>query len=813
LLDEATAAAEAMAMLHRVSKKKSRKTFLVAADCHPQTIAVVKGRAAPMGFTVEVCAAEAMVFSDDHFGVLLQYPATDGAVVDHGERVSAAHDNGTLVAMACDLLSLTLLTPPGELGADIALGNSQRFGVPMGYGGPHAAFFATHENHKRQIPGRVIGVSRDMQGRRALRMALQTREQHIRREKATSNICTAQVLLAIMAGAYAVYHGPEGLRAIAERVHGLTCVLAAGMKRLGLSLRHDDYFDTLAVETGGQTADEVLSAALASGINLRKLDDSCVGISLDQVTELGDLRPILEALAGKSLDFLVDELTAEVDAGYHGGSRRTSAYLEHPTFHSYRSETEMQRYLRRLESKDLSLTTSMIPLGSCTMKLNAAAQMLPLTWPELGSLHPFVPVDQAEGYAELTSQLSAQLGEMTGLPKVSLQPNSGASGEYAGLLVIRAYHRERGDEHRNICLIPSSAHGTNPASAAMAGLDVVVVRCDELGNIDLDDLKAKAEEHAENLAALMVTYPSTHGVFEEAIKDVCAAIHEHGGQVYLDGANLNAQVGLCRPGDFGGDVCHVNLHKTFAIPHGGGGPGMGPICVAEHLGPYLPSHPVVKTGGEKAIAAISAAPWGSASILGISWMYVRLLGKAGVKRASEIAILNANYVAETLAPHYPVLYRGARGRVAHECIIDIRPLESETGISGEDIAKRLMDYGFHAPTMSFPVAGTLMIEPTESESKYELDRFCDAMTKIRAEIQDVADGKADATNNVLKNAPHPPRLATGSEWPFPYSREQAVYPSESTRMHKFWPPVSRVDNPWGDRNLTCTCPPMEDYAD
>ena len=813
LLDEATAAAEAMAMLHRVSKKKGADRFLVAADCHPQTIEVVKGRAEPMGFDVQVVAAGDMEFGDEVFGALLQYPATDGGVRDDRALIEKAHAGGALVAMACDLLSLTLLTPPGELGADVALGNSQRFGVPLGYGGPHAAFFSCHEDYKRQMPGRLIGVSRDAQGRPALRMAMQTREQHIRREKATSNICTAQVLLAIMAGAYAVYHGPEGLRGIATRVHELTKVLAAGLKRLGASLRHEDWFDTLAVRPNDGTAAAVVAAALERGVNLRLIDDETVGVALDETADERDLGTILEAFAHGGLDFSVRELLDDLRPGYEGALARGSEYLTHPVFERHRSETEMQRYLRRLESRDLSLTTSMIPLGSCTMKLNAAAEMLPVSWPEFGGLHPFVPLDQAAGYGELFCQLSSQLAEITGLPGVSLQPNSGASGEYTGLLVIRAHHQANGQAERDVCLIPSSAHGTNPASAAMAGMSVVVVKCDDHGNIDVEDLKAKAAANSEKLAALMVTYPSTHGVFEEAIQEVCATVHEHGGQVYMDGANLNAQVGLCRPAEMGADVCHINLHKTFCIPHGGGGPGMGPICVAAHLKDFLPGHPVVKTGGEKAIPAVSAAPWGSPSILPISWMYVRMMGPEGLKRATEVAILNANYVAARLKDAYPVLYTGSQGRCAHECILDVRPIEKESGITAEDIAKRLMDYGFHAPTMSFPVAGTLMVEPTESEDQGELDRFCDAMLAIREEIAAVASGKLDAKDNPLKNAPHPARVVTATEWGRPYPREQAAYALPYLREHKFWPSVGRVDNPWGDRNLICSCPPLEDYED
>ena len=814
LLDEATAAAEAMGMCHRVTRGK-RNAFFVSERCHPQTIAVLKTRARCLGWEVLVGDHATFDFEGSNlFGALVQYPATDGEVIDYGDLAERVHAAGALFVMAADLLALTVLRPPGEMGADIAVGSSQRFGVPLGYGGPHAAFLATGENHKRTLPGRVIGLSRDAHGGPALRMALQTREQHIRRDKATSNICTAQVLLAVMAGMYAVYHGPDGLKAIAERVHGLTGTLAAGLEQLGFRIAHSSWFDTLRIDLGDGSADELLATALEHGVNLRRWGDHEVCVALDETVTRGDLVTLLEIFASTrgATPPAVDDLAAKVDPALHGPLARTSAYLEHPVFHRYHSEHEMLRYLRRLESRDLSLTTSMIPLGSCTMKLNATTEMFPVSWPEFGGLHPFVPVDQAAGYGELFRRLEAALCEITGFSHVSLQPNAGAQGEYAGMLVIEAYHASRGEGHRKVCLIPTSAHGTNPASAVMAGMTVEVVACDDAGNIDLDDLRAKAEKHADDLAALMVTYPSTHGVFEEGIVEICEIIHASGGQVYMDGANMNAQVGLCRPGDFGADVCHLNLHKTFCIPHGGGGPGMGPIGVAPHLAPFLPDHPLVRTGGERSVGAVSAAPWGSPSILPISWAYIAMMGAEGLKHASEVAILNANYMAARLREHYRVLYTGARGRVAHEFIIDLRPFEKTAGIQVEDVAKRLMDYGFHSPTMSFPVAGTLMIEPTESESTEELDRLCDALIAIRGEIAAIEEGRLDRDDNPLTNAPHTAAVVTASEWTHPYSREQAAFPAPWTREHKFWPSVSRVDNGYGDKNLVCTCPPVEAYG-
>ncbi|HEY7214253.1 MAG TPA: aminomethyl-transferring glycine dehydrogenase [Thermoanaerobaculia bacterium] len=814
LLDEATAAAEAMHLCVAVGEGKGkdhREVFFVAEDCHPQTIAVVQTRADALGIEVRVGDAERTDFADC-LGVLLQYPATDGRVLDYGPVIERAHAAGAKVVTATDLLALALLRSPGELGADVAVGSSQRFGVPMGYGGPHAAFLATRDEYKRQLPGRVIGVSRDRRGRTAFRMAMQTREQHIRREKATSNICTAQVLLAIMAGMYAVYHGPEGIEKIARRVHALAAVLAEGLRRLGLTVGREPFFDTVRVGTGERSADEVLAAAAKRWINLRKLGERTVGIALDETVTAADVDELLEAVAGRAADFTAAELAAEIDAGIPAPHARTSDYLTHAVFNGFHTEHEMLRYIKRLEARDLSLATSMIPLGSCTMKLNATAEMAPVSWREIAFLHPFAPAEQAAGYRELFRNLESWLCEITGFAACSLQPNAGSQGEYSGLLVIRAWHRERGEGHRDVCLIPVSAHGTNPASAVMAGLKVVPVACDAGGNVDVGDLRAKAEAHRDRLAALMVTYPSTHGVFEEGIREICKVVHEHGGQVYLDGANMNAQVGLCRPGDYGADVCHLNLHKTFCIPHGGGGPGMGPICVAAHLAPFLPGHPVIPTGGEKAIGPVSAAPWGSPSILPISWAYIALMGPAGLARATELAILNANYMAARLRQHYPLLYTGERGRVAHEFILDLRPFKSTAGVEAEDVAKRLIDYSFHAPTLSFPVAGTLMIEPTESESKAELDRFCDAMIHIREEIRAIEQGRMDRQNNPLKNAPHTAEDLADAAWDRPYSREEAVFPMPWVRERKFWPYVGRVDNPWGDRNLMCVCPPMESYA-
>ena len=815
LLDEGTAAAEAMALAVHQKGDGAGTAFFISDTCHPQTVDVVRTRAVPLGVEIVVGDHRTVDLGSKKFaGALVQYPATDGVVHDYRAFGDKVHAAGGLFVVAADLLSLTLLTPPGEFGADVAVGSAQRFGVPMGYGGPHAGYFATKNAYTRVMPGRLIGVSEDAQGRRALRMALQTREQHIRREKATSNICTAQVLLAVIASMYAVYHGPKGLKAIAERVHGLTVALARGLTKLGLKPKHDQFFDTLRVELTNAHVRAVLAAAESARMNFRRIDEKTLGVSLDETTRPADVEAILSAFAtgaGKSSTPSLEEVGANVETPVAEGLRRTSAYLTHAVFNSYHSETEMLRYIRRLEAKDLSLTHSMIPLGSCTMKLNATAEMIPVTWPQFGKLHPFAPTSQAAGYKVIFEQLETMLSQVTAFAGCSLQPNAGSQGEYAGLLVIRAYHQSRNQGHRDVCLIPSSAHGTNPASAVMAGYKVVVTKCDEDGNIDLADLRAKADEHKDKLAALMVTYPSTHGVFEEDIKEICAIIHERGGQVYMDGANLNAQVGLTGPGLVGADVCHINLHKTFCIPHGGGGPGMGPICVASHLVKFLPGHPVIQTGGSEAIGAISAAPWGSASILLISWMYMTMMGGEGLTQATKLAILNANYIAERLQPHYPVLYRGKLGKVAHECIVDLRPLKKTSGVEVEDVAKRLMDYGFHAPTVSFPVAGTLMIEPTESESKAELDRFCDAMIAIRQEIRDIEEGRMPKDNNVLKNAPHTARVVTAPEWNRPYSRELAVFPAAWVRDNKFWPSVGRLNNVLGDRKLVCSCPPMEDY--
>ncbi|CAN5688934.1 aminomethyl-transferring glycine dehydrogenase [soil metagenome] len=823
LLDEATAAAEAMAMSYGAKGREGKETFFVSDACHPQTIDVVRTRAAARGIEIVVGDHRGFEFGDHVFGALVQYPDTYGTVYDYRDFVESARAADAMIVAAADLLSLTLLTPPGEWGADIAVGSTQRFGVPMGYGGPHAGFMAAQDEFKRQMPGRIIGVSRDADGNPALRMALQTREQHIRREKATSNICTAQVLLAVIASMYAVYHGPDGLLRIAERVHRRTRALAAGLRRLGMEIGDEPFFDTLKVGVG-QRREGILHAARAQRINLRAIDEQTLGVSLNETTTAADVEDLLAVFhRGDAPGFTAVDLGAdEAGAGYRNAFARTSEYLTHPVFNTHHSETEMLRYMRRLESRDLSLTHSMIPLGSCTMKLNATAEMIPVTFAEFARLHPFAPRDQAEGYHMLFEQLEADLAEITGFAAVSLQPNAGSQGEYAGLLAIRGYHESRGEGHRNVCLIPQSAHGTNPASAVMAGMRVVVVRTDKNGNIDLDDLRAKAEEHADRLSSLMVTYPSTHGVFEEGIREVCDTTHRHGGQVYMDGANMNAQVGLCRPGDFGADVCHLNLHKTFCIPHGGGGPGMGPIGVAEHLVPFLPGHPVVPVG-QREHQAVSAAPWGSASILPISWVYIKLMGAEGLTRATQIAILNANYIAARLEEHYPVLYRGRNQRqrsgeaakydtVAHECIIDTRELRGASGVEVEDIAKRLIDYGFHAPTVSFPVAGTLMIEPTESEPKAELDRFCDAMIAIREEIREIELGILDRKDNPLKNAPHTVRTVTADNWERPYGRERAAFPAPWSREHKFWPAVARVESAFGDRNLICACPPISEYA-
>jgi len=815
LLDEGTAAAEAVTMAHGIAGD-GKDTVLVDAACHPQTIDVVRARAAARSMTVIVGDAAKFDISAGVCAILLQYPASDGAVRDHRALAATAHAAGALVIVATDLLALTLLAPPGEWGADIAVGNSQRFGVPFGYGGPHAAFFAAKDEYKRHIPGRIIGVSRDRHGKPALRMALQTREQHIRREKATSNVCTAQVLLAVMAGMYAVWHGPDGLTRIATRVHHRAETLAAGLRKLGLTVRDDVFFDTLRVGpgTGGKMPGAIRAAAEKQRINLRYFDGGDIGVSLDELTTVADIDDLLLVFNGGTAPALGhDALANDIDARYDERFARTSAFCTHPVFRRHHSETEMLRYVRTLESRDLSLTHSMIPLGSCTMKLNAAAEMLPVTWPEVGGIHPFAPRAQAKGYASLFRRLEAALASITGFAAVSLQPNAGSQGEYTGLLVIRAYHKSRGDTHRTICLIPQSAHGTNPASAVMAGMQVVVVKTDASGNIDVADLKAKAAEHSANLAAFMVTYPSTHGVFEEAIKDICATIHAHGGQVYLDGANMNAMVGLCRPGDIGGDVCHLNLHKTFCIPHGGGGPGVGPIGVAKHLAPFLPGNVVVKTGGDHAIGAVSSAPWGSASILPISMMYIDMMGAGGLAYATKIAILNANYMAHRLDPHYPVLYRGANGRVAHECIVDPRALKASSGVEAEDISKRLMDYGFHAPTLSFPVHDTLMIEPTESEPKAELDRFCDALIAIAGEAADIEKGVLPRDDNPLKHAPHTLEAVVSDAWTHAYSRERAAFPLPWVRQRKFWPTVGRIESAYGDRNLVCSCPPISEYAE
>ena len=814
LLDEGTAAAEAMMMFQRLVKGPERHRFFVSNACHPQTIAVVQMRAEPLGIEVVLGDHRGFTFDESVFGALVQYPATDGAIYDYSATCAAAHAAGALVVVAADLLSLTLLKPPGEFGADAAVGNSQRFGVPLGYGGPHAAFFATRDAYKRQIPGRIIGLSIDAAGQPALRMALQTREQHIRRDKATSNICTAQVLLAVMAGMYAVYHGPRGLRAIAERVHGATCVLAHGLKQLGYTLKHDLYFDTLCVELTPDEQESILGAADANCINLRAFAGGNIGIALDETVTIDDLDTLLALFDREaSGELFADELADEATPGDLGTFARSSPYLTHPVFHQYHSETELMRYIHRLSSRDLSLTTSMIPLGSCTMKLNAAAELMPVSFPAFSKMHPFAPAEQAAGYRVVIDELADWLAEITGFDAVSLQPNSGAAGEYTGLLVIRAYHLSRGDAHRTVCIVPESAHGTNPASAVMAGMQVVIVKSTESGDINMADLREKAAAHADKLAAIMVTYPSTHGVFDESIREICEVVHSFGGQVYLDGANMNAQVGLCRPGDFGADVCHLNLHKTFSIPHGGGGPGMGPICVARHLAPFLPGHPVVATGGEQATGPVSAAPFGSASILLISWAYIAMMGPDGLKRATQLAILNANYVAKRLEGHYAILYKGRQGFVAHEFIMDLRPFRQKAGVLEQDVAKRLMDYSYHAPTVSWPVVGTMMIEPTESESKAELDRFVEAMISIRAEIQEIELGLADQTLNVLKQAPHTAAMVTADEWAMPYGREKAAFPAAWLRASKFWPSVRRLDDAYGDRNLVCACPPIESYQE
>ncbi|MCW1936258.1 aminomethyl-transferring glycine dehydrogenase [Pseudomonas sp. MDMC_285] len=807
LLDEATAAAEAMTFCKRLSKNKAANTFFVSQHCHPQTLDVLRTRAEPLGIDIEVGDEAAITDAGAYFGALLQYPASNGDIFDYRALVERFHAANALVAVAADLLALTLLTPPGEFGADVALGSAQRFGVPLGFGGPHAAYFATRDAFKRDMPGRLVGMSVDRFGKPALRLAMQTREQHIRREKATSNICTAQVLLANIASMYAVYHGPKGLTEIAQRIHSFTAILALGLTKLGHSVEQQHFFDTLSIKTGAKTA-ELHAKARAAGINLREIDAERLGLSLDETTDQAAVEALLALFAADQTAPAVSDLAAQVASRLPEGLLRQSAILQHEVFNRYHSETELMRYLRKLADKDLALDRSMIPLGSCTMKLNAASEMIPVTWPEFGNLHPFAPVEQAAGYTQLTTELEAMLCAATGYDAVSLQPNAGSQGEYAGLLAIRAYHLSRGDDQRDICLIPQSAHGTNPATASMAGMRVVVTACDARGNVDIADLKAKAEEHKDRLAAIMITYPSTHGVFEEGIREICQIIHDNGGQVYIDGANMNAMVGLCAPGQFGGDVSHLNLHKTFCIPHGGGGPGVGPIGVKSHLAPFLPGHAHMA----RKEGAVSAAPFGSASILPITWMYITMMGGNGLKRASQMAILNANYIARRLEEHYPVLYSGEGGLVAHECILDIRPLKDSSGISVDDVAKRLIDFGFHAPTMSFPVAGTLMIEPTESESKEELDRFCDAMIAIREEIRAVEQGRLDKDDNPLKNAPHTALELVG-EWHHAYSREQAVYPLATLIEAKYWPPVGRVDNVYGDRNLVCACPSIEAYQD
>ncbi len=802
LLDEATAAAEAMAMAERVSKSKE-KTFFVDENCHPQTIALLKTRAEPLGWSILIGDPDKDLVAADVFGAIFQYPGTYGHVRDFSNLIARLHQTGAIAVVAADPLSLALLKSPGEMGADIAIGCTQRFGVPVGYGGPHAAYMAVKDAYKRSMPGRLVGVSVDARGNRAYRLSLQTREQHIRREKATSNICTAQVLLAVMASMYAVFHGPKGIKAIAQSVHQKTVRLAMGLEKLGYTVEPAVFFDTITVEVG-KLQGIILKTAVAEEVNLRKIGDTKIGISLDERSRPVTLEAVWRAFGG---DFKVEEF--EPDYRLPEALLRTSEYLTHPIFHMNRAESEMTRYIRRLADRDLALDRAMIPLGSCTMKLNATAEMLPITWPEFAEIHPFVPADQAEGYRHMIDDLSQKLCAVTGYDAVSMQPNSGAQGEYAGLLTIRAYHLARGDDHRDVCLIPTSAHGTNPASAQMAGMKVVVVKVSDNGDIDMDDFRAKAEQYAANLSCCMITYPSTHGVFEENVREVCEITHKHGGQVYMDGANMNAMVGLARPGDIGGDVSHLNLHKTFCIPHGGGGPGMGPIGVKAHLAPYLPSHPEIpELGGT---GAVSAAPFGSASILPISWSYCLMMGGEGLTQATKVAILNANYIAARLKGAYDVLYKSSKGRVAHECIIDTRPLVESAGVTVDDVAKRLIDCGFHAPTMSWPVAGTLMIEPTESETKAELDRFCDAMLAIREEARDIEEGRMDKANNPLKNAPHTVEDLVG-EWDRPYTREQACFPPGAFRVDKYWSSVNRVDNVYGDRNLVCTCPPLEDYA-
>ena len=813
LLDEATAAAEAMSMCRALSTLQGR-TFFVAEDCHPQIIGVLQTRAKPLNISISIGNPDTFKFSNDEvFGILLSYPSTDGTLRSYEVLVQKAHESGALVVVSTDLLALTLLVPPGEWGADIAVGSSQRFGVPLGYGGPHAAFLATKEAFKRHIPGRMVGVSKDAHGQTAYRLALQTREQHIRRDRATSNICTAQVLLANMAGMYAVYHGPEGLKNIATTVHRLTALTAEGLRRLGCQLDSNAFFDTLRVRCPHLSPAQILKKGQQNFINLRQFPDGSFGIALDEATTITDVSQLLTLFTDSpSLPFSLNDLAEQVGSSIPSTFQRHSPFLTHPVFHDYHSEHELLRYMYRLQSKDLSLVHSMIPLGSCTMKLNATAEMVPVTWPEFSRIHPFAPSDQAQGYQLLFQQLEAWLAEITGFEAVSLQPNAGSQGEYTGLMVIRAYQEERGEKGRNICLIPVSAHGTNPASAVIAGLKVVPVACDTHGNIDIQDLEAKSAQYHDTLSCLMVTYPSTHGVFEEGIRKVCEIVHTHGGQVYLDGANMNAMVGLVHPGAFGADVCHLNLHKTFCIPHGGGGPGMGPIAVASHLAPFLPGHPLVQVGGPKGIGPIAAAPYGSPNILPISWVFIKLMGGEGLTKASQVAILNANYMANKLDKYYSMLFAGKNGMAAHEFILDLRPFKKSADIEVEDVAKRLMDFGFHAPTISWPVPGTMMIEPTESESKAELDRYCDALILIRQEIAEIEAGRLPRDNNPLKHAPHTIETIAQSDWPHPYSRETAAFPAPWLRQHKFWPSVSRIDNVYGDRNLICTCPPMDTYS-
>lgn len=817
MLDEGTAAAEAMTMCHRIQDKARRgkdcDLFFVSERCHPQTIEIVQSRAEPLGIEIVVGDHEDFTFPARCFGVLVQYPDTDGRVVDLNGISDRAHKVGAMVVVAADPLSLTLLTPPGEMGADVAVGSTQRFGIPMGFGGPHAAYLATLEKHQRQLPGRLVGVSKDAEGKEALRLALQTREQHIRRDKATSNICTAQVLLAVCAGMYAVHHGPEGLSRIARKVRLQAEILANGLSDLGHNVFETVRFDTVKVTPVNLSVKEVRNRSEAAKRNFRYFEDGAIGITVDETTLREDLISILEVFGATSGSLDLDSMASSVEVDLPEAHARKSAFLEHPVFHSHRCETDLMRYMHNLESRDLALNAAMIPLGSCTMKLNAAAEMFPILYPGFAGLHPFAPEEQTKGYQILVDRLDQWLSEITGFDRVTMMPNAGSQGEYSGLMVIRAYHQSRGEEHRNVCIIPQSAHGTNPASAIMAGMKVVVVGCDDDGNIDLEDLKAKVESNRDQLSALMVTYPSTHGVFETAIREICEMVHGAGGQVYLDGANMNAMVGICRPGDFGADVCHLNLHKTFCIPHGGGGPGVGPIGVAAHLSPFLPGHPFRDTGGEQGIGAISAAPFGSATILPISYAYIRMMGTSGLVHATRVAILSANYLAAALEDLYPILFKGENGLVAHECIIDTRVLKSEAGITVDDVAKRLIDYGFHAPTMSWPVAGTLMVEPTESEPKKELDRFVEAMRGIHSEAKLVEAGELPAENNPLCNAPHTAACVITEEWDRPYSREQAAFPSLHTRSHKFWPAVARIDQAYGDRNLVCSCPPVEEYSD